>query len=115
MLYLLATTPAMTFASEYSLSEYPDCHQLAPQGVEPSAFVRILSVVIAVPRRPHDTARRAPPPAALDRAVSAFARPVSFSRRLQPDCLQRFKTEPLYRRKSEPPWVGSFLSPFLRL
>ncbi len=29
-------------------------------------------------------------------------------------CLQRFKTEPLYRRKSEPPWVGSFLSPFLR-
>ena len=30
-------------------------------------------------------------------------------------CLQRFKTEPLYRRKSEPPWVGSFLGPFLRL
>jgi hypothetical protein len=34
---------------------------------------------------------------------------------LASSCLQRFKTEPLYRRKSEPPWVGSFLSPFLRL
>lgn len=29
-------------------------------------------------------------------------------------CLQRFKTEPLYRRKSEPLWVGSVLSSCLR-
>jgi transposase len=29
-------------------------------------------------------------------------------------CLQRFKTEPLYRRKSEPLWVGSILSCCLR-
>jgi hypothetical protein len=30
-------------------------------------------------------------------------------------CLQRFKTEPLYRRKIEPPWAGSILRLFLRL
>jgi site-specific DNA recombinase len=28
-------------------------------------------------------------------------------------CLQRYKTEPLYRRKSEPLWVGPILSPCL--
>ena len=30
-------------------------------------------------------------------------------------CLQRFETEPLYRRKIEPPWADSILSSFLRL
>jgi hypothetical protein len=30
-------------------------------------------------------------------------------------CLQRFETEPLYRRKIEPSWADSILSSFLRL
>jgi hypothetical protein len=42
-----------------------------------------------------------------------FPRPADH--RIHSRCLQRLKTEPLYRRTSEPPWVGSFLSPFLRL
>jgi hypothetical protein len=59
----------------------------------------------------------APPPSGLPNDVRAYL--VEYREQIVAElcrrCLQRFKTEPLYRRKIEPPWAGSILRLFLRL